>query len=98
MTKMETQEAARPVTSYAGSYHYLRMGKLRVEVTEGRLFEQLGIQRAELIPAGGDEFSIDWEGSGEPVKVRFAFDAVGPAIRFEWDDRIFDLVETSSPK
>lgn len=73
--------------------HYHRLGRLRVDLTDNRSNAHLGIQRAELIPAGVDDFPIDWERSGEPVRVRYAFDADGRAIRFEWDDRLFDRVE-----
>lgn len=88
----ERHEPAHPIAQYAGAYHYDRLGDLQITESNGRLHAQLGRLRAELVPAGGDAFLIDWTDEGELSSIRIDFDASGRAARFDWEGRVFDRV------
>ena len=80
---------ARPIGTYAGSYDSDRLGRMSLEVDKGRLFGKLGILRAELIPRGGDEFSVDWRDGGEFEPIKFVVDPDGRITGIDWDGRPF---------
>jgi CubicO group peptidase (beta-lactamase class C family) len=84
--------AGRALAQYTGAYRFDRLGGITVEREADKLFARWGILRAELIPIGGDEFSIDWESEGAPVKVKFVFDERGRAERFQWDQRVWTRI------
>jgi len=88
----EHHELAHPIEQYAGTYRYDRLGQLNVTAENGHLYAQLGVLRAELVPAGGDAFLIDWMDEGELSAIRVTFDDSGRATRFDWDGRVFDRV------
>ncbi|HJQ38189.1 MAG TPA: serine hydrolase [Thermoanaerobaculia bacterium] len=81
----DRKTAGRPLAQYTGTYHYDRLGRLDVTESNGRLYAQLGVLRAELIPTGGDAFLADFL-DDQPQEVRFVFDG---NVRFEWGDRIW---------
>jgi CubicO group peptidase (beta-lactamase class C family) len=83
----EPHDAARPLTAYAGRYHYDRLGTIDVTVDNGRLFAQFGRLRAQLFPAGGDDFLIDWTDQGDVSQVRVT------ATQLDWGGRVFDRVQ-----
>jgi CubicO group peptidase (beta-lactamase class C family) len=83
----EPHDTARPLAQYAGRYHYDRLGTIDVTVDNGRLFAQFGRLRAQLFPAGGDDFLIDWMDEGDPSKVRIT------ATQLDWGGRLFDRVQ-----
>jgi hypothetical protein len=88
----ERHELTHPIAQYAGAYDYDRLGRLNVTVENGRLFAQLGLLRAELVPAGGDTFLIDFADEGEPATITVTYDAAGRATRFDWEGRPFDRI------
>jgi CubicO group peptidase (beta-lactamase class C family) len=88
----EPRETAHPLRMYAGRYHYDRLGTIDVTISGDRLFAQFGRLRAQLFPAGGDDFLVDWLDEGDPAPVKIAFDASGRAAKFDWGGRIFDRV------
>jgi hypothetical protein len=85
-----TADARRPLPgpaqSYVASYHADRLGDIAVTADGGRLYGQLGIYRAELIPTGGDGFVVDWTGEGEAMPIKFVPE------RIDWGGRIFERV------
>jgi hypothetical protein len=86
---IERREPARPLATYAGPYHSDRLGGIDVSVADGKLWATHGVLRAELVPAGGDAFRIDWTGDGF-VPLTFLVDAEGRVTGFDWDGRPFE--------
>jgi len=86
------RSAGHALDRYVASYHYDRLGDIQVTQREERLYAQLGLVRAELVPVGDDAFLVDWRDSGSPARVEFVFDGSGRALRIDWGGRIFDRV------
>ena len=84
---------SRPVGAYPARYHYDRLGDIDVTEQNGRLYAQLGLYRAELVPVGDDAFLVDWIDEGQPASVRFVPGADGTPARIDWGGRIFDRVK-----
>ena len=79
-------------TDTQGSYHYDRLGDIVVLAQGGRLYGTIGAHRAELVASGGDEFTVDWIGEGEPMPIKFTFSGADRPIRIDWGGRVFDRV------
>lgn len=85
----DRKPAARPLETYAGTYHYDRLGRIDMTIENGRLFAQLGWLRTEVVPTGGDEFLVDWSGEGEIETTKFVIED-GRVKQFDWGGRVFD--------
>jgi hypothetical protein len=86
------RNAAHPLDRYAASDHFDRLGDVVVTMQEGKLYGQLGRYRAELIPAGDDNFLVDWIDRGEAAPIKFVFDGGDRPLRLDWGGRIFERV------
>lgn len=85
------RSAAHPLERYAGTYHYDRLGDIRVTARDGKLYGEYGIYRAEMIPTGDDNFLVDWIDLGESSPVKVVFDGERP-VRLDWGGRLFERV------
>jgi hypothetical protein len=91
-TKTARRNPAHALDRYVASYHYDRLGDIQVTARDGNLYGQFGIYRAELIPAGEDNFLVDWIDQGQAMPIKFVFDGGDQPLRLDWDGRIFERV------
>jgi CubicO group peptidase (beta-lactamase class C family) len=81
-------DAPHPLASYAGVYHYDRLGDMTLTADAGRLYGTYGIFRSELIPVGKDAFVVDFTDRGDLASMQFVFEGDQP-VRLVWGQRIF---------